>query len=52
MAGTSLDRIVLDTSYVLRIIFSEDYEFFVYLKYRYGVEIFTCKQQIDELTAA
>lgn len=52
MAGISLDRVVLDTSYVLRIFFSEDYEFFVHLNYRYGVELFTCRQQIDELTAA
>lgn len=52
MAGISLDRVVLDTSYILRIIFSEDYKFFVHLKYRYGVELFTCRQQIDELTTA
>ncbi len=52
MAGTSLDRVVLDTSYILRIIFSEDYAFFVYLNYRYDVELFTCKQRIDELASA
>ena len=52
MAGTLPDRIVLDTSNILSLFFSEYYEFFVYLKLRHNIQVLTCRQQNNELTAA
>lgn len=52
MAGTLPERIVLDTNTILSLFFKEEYEFFVYLKFRHSIEIFTCPQQSAELTAA
>jgi putative PIN family toxin of toxin-antitoxin system len=52
MAGTLPDRIVLDTNNILSLFFAEEYDFFVYLKLKHQIELFTCKQQIEELNAS
>lgn len=52
MAGTSPDRIVLDTNNILSLFFAEEYAFFVYLKLQHPIELFTCRQQFDELASA
>lgn len=49
MVGISLDKLVLDTNIILSLLFSENYEFFVHLKYKHNVQLLTCPQQIAEL---
>lgn len=45
------DKVVFDTNYYIHLILNDKIEDLVYFYSDYNIEIYTCNQQIEELTA-